>query len=45
LKRRFSKIYPIEIDVKIFYPIVALITTGSHELDKTDSTLCQEALM
>jgi hypothetical protein len=40
---RFSKIFPIEADVEIFYPIVALITPGDHELNKIDSALYQEA--
>jgi hypothetical protein len=43
--KRFSKIFPIEADVDMFYPIVAPhITPRDHELNKIDSALYQEAL-
>jgi hypothetical protein len=43
--KRFSKIFPIEADVEMFYPIVVLITPWDHELNKIDFTLYQEALI
>jgi hypothetical protein len=43
--KRFSKIFPIEADVGIFYPIVAPLTSGHQKLNKIDSALYQEALM
>jgi hypothetical protein len=43
--KRFTKIFPIEADVEMFYPIVALITPEDQGLDMTDSALYQEALL
>jgi hypothetical protein len=43
--KRFSKIFPIETDVEIFYPIVAPMTPGDHAVNKIDSALYQEALL
>jgi hypothetical protein len=43
---RFSKIFPIEADVDMFYPIVHHpITPWDHELNKIDSALYQVALV
>ena len=46
---RFSKTFPIEADVDMFYPIVHLplppITPWDHELNKIDSALYQVALV
>jgi hypothetical protein len=39
------KDFPIEADVEMFYPTVALITPGDHELHKIDFALYQEALV
>jgi hypothetical protein len=43
--KRFSKIFPIEADVEMFNPNVALIAHGDHELNKIDSALYEEALV
>jgi hypothetical protein len=39
------KDFPIEVDEKMFYPIVTPITPEDHELNKIDSALYQEALV
>jgi hypothetical protein len=41
----FSKIFPIEADVKMFYTIVVPHNPRDHELNKTDFALYQETLM
>jgi hypothetical protein len=40
--KRFSKNFPIEVDVEMLNPNVALIAPGDHELNKIDSALYQE---
>jgi hypothetical protein len=43
--KRFSKIFLIEADVDMFYPIVALHNLGDYELNKIDSALYKETLV
>jgi hypothetical protein len=42
---RFSKIFPIEADIDMFYPIVAPHNPKVIKLNKIDSALYQEALV
>jgi hypothetical protein len=43
--KRFSKTFPIEADVEIFYPIVPPYNPRDHESNKIDSALYKETLV
>jgi hypothetical protein len=42
---RYSKIFPIEADVNMLYPIVAPHNPRDYQLNRIDSAQYQEALM